>query len=717
MFVVLLLALEAHADEGMWMPQQIPDLASKFEELGFRGNPAVFANLTGHPMGAIVSLGNCTASFVSPDGLIVTNHHCAAGALQFNSTPEKNLIRDGFLAKTRGEELFNGPGARVYVTTSFTDVTNAITGGIDPAITDRQRYDLIDSRIKARIKQCEMDGSRCSVPAFFEGLRYYEIAQLEIKDVRLVYAPADGIGVFGGETDNWRWPRHTGDWAFLRAYVGKDGKPAPFAKDNLPYRPKHWLKVSPAGAEPGQFVLVVGYPGSTERHQTYSEVRVTTEWAFPRAIRLIQEQLAILERFASDNKETAIKLDGRIRGLNNTLTNLRGMLEGLVRGGILAKKETQERELVEWINADAERRKNYGGVLPALEALRVSAEKTRERDSVLGTLSSSSSYLGAAMRLYRLSTQRPLDDFARDPGYQERDWGRIREAMDRMQQTLDAGSDRALLRWAMGMAATLPADQRIQPIDEIVGLSPGMEKSAYERAIDAYLDSLYSHTVIGDRSSRLEFMVKSQAELDAANDAFIMLASRLHPLAEAVREAAKSRSGANARLRPRYMEALLAKAGGLIAPDANGTLRVTYGQIKGVEAKDGLFYLPQTTLAGISEKNTGEGDFNAPQKELEAIAALRRGEKTPYVDPALRDVPVNFLSTVDSTGGNSGSPTLNSAGELVGLLFDGTYETIASDYLYDSLKTRSIHVDSRYMLWTMEEVDGASNVLEEIGLR
>ena len=712
----LVLITSLHADEGMWMPQQIPALAAKLQSMGFTGDPKEFANLTGQPMGAIVSLGGCTASFVSPEGLIATNHHCVTGGLQFNSTPQRNLLRDGYLAKTRDEELSNGPGSRVFVTTSVTDVTEAIRGNIDPNLTDRQRHDLIARRIKERVAVCEKDGHRCNVAAFFEGLKHFEIAQLEIKDVRLVYAPHEGIGVFGGETDNWRWPRHTGDWSFVRAYVGKDGKPAPYSKDNVPYKPKHWLKVSPEGAKSGELVFVVGYPGRTQRHRTYSEVKETAEWSLPRAIRLAKEQLALLEKLTKDNKALAIKVAGRIQGLNNGLTNNRGMLEGLLKGGVLAQKEAQEKALQNWIAANAERQKKYGDILPALRTLQTENEKTRERDAVLGSLAGSSAYLGAAQTLYRLSTERPKNDLDREPGFQERDWIRIREGQERAQRTLDASVDRVLLSWAMGMAAALPADQRIEPLDKAVGLTAEMTKPEAEKTINTFLDKLYAGTKMGDRDFRLGLMEKSTADLEAANDSFIALAAALYPLQESNREAGKNRAGAYERLRPRYMEALLAKAGGLVAPDANGTLRVTYGRVKGVDAKDGLSYKPHTTLAGIVEKHTGEGDFNAPQYQLEAIQKLRAGKKTPYLDAALKDVPVNFLSTVDTTGGNSGSPTLNGKGELVGLLFDGTYETVASNFLFDKAKTRSIHVDSRYMLLNMAEVDGATNLLKEMGI-
>jgi hypothetical protein len=712
---VIAAGVAIRADEGMWMPQQIPQLAAKLKSMGFQGDPKAFADLTGQPMGAVVSLGGCTASFVSPDGLIVTNHHCVTGALQFNSTPERDLLANGYLAKTREDELPNGPGARVFVTTRVSDVTGAITGNLDPKLTDRQRYDAIDRRLKERVAACEKGGLRCSVPSFFEGLKFFEIAQLEIKDVRLVYAPAEGIGVFGGETDNWRWPRHTGDWSFYRAYVGKDGQPAAYSKENVPYHPKHWLAVAAGGVKPGDLVFVVGYPGRTQRHQTYAEVKATTEWAMPRAIRNAEEQLVILDRLAKQDKDLALKVAGRVQGLNNGLTNTKGVLEGLVKGGSLERKQKAEQGLAEWIAADPARRQQYGDVLPAMQQLQETSLKTRDRNAALAGLSGASAYLGAAQTIYRLSVQRPKSDIDRDQGFQERDWSRIREAQQRLQRTIDPAVDRALFSWAMAKAAALPAGQRIEPLDQAAGLRAGMPEAEASRAIASYLDALYAGTKLADANVRLGLLDKGTADLQASGDTFLALAAALEPLNESIREAGKDLAGAYAKLRPRYMEAMLARAGGLVAPDANSTLRVTFGQVKGVRARDGLFYEPQTTLQGIVEKHTGEGEFNAPKGQLDAIAALRAGKKTPYLVDELGDVPVNFLSTVDTTGGNSGSPTLNARGELVGLLFDGTYESVASDYLFDTVKTRSIHVDSRYMLWTMSEVDGAAHLVKEMG--
>ncbi len=509
---IVLLSAGVFAEEGMWMPQQIPALAAKLRALGFTGDPKSFADLTGQPMGAIVSLGGCTASFVSPDGLIVTNHHCVTGGLQFNSTPQRNLLKDGFFAPTLADELSNGPGSRVFVTTSVVEVTGTITGGIDGRATDRERYDTIDRRVKERIAACEQDGSRCNVASFFEGRQYFEIKQLEIKDVRLVYAPAEGIGVFGGETDNWRWPRHTGDWSYLRAYVGKDGRPAAYDKGNVPYRPKHWLKVAAGGVKPNDLVFVVGYPGRTQRHQTYGEVKETVEWALPRSIRLSEEQLALIETLTKENPALAIKLAGRVQGLNNGLTNSRGVLEGMMKGGALAKKQAREAELVAWISASPARQQKYGEALSALQALQAQGEATRERNAALGLLSSASSYLGSAQTLYRLSVQRAKPDVARDPGYQERDWTRIREGQDRLQRSIDPVADRALLSWAMHKAAALPAGQRVEPLDKAAGLTAGMDRAAAEAAVKAFLDGLYAGTKLADREVRLGMLERSTAD-------------------------------------------------------------------------------------------------------------------------------------------------------------------------------------------------------------
>ncbi len=622
------LAGTASADQGMWMPQQIPALAERLRALGFEGDPQAFAELTGQPMGAIVSLGGCSASFVSSQGLIVTNHHCVQSALQYNSTPERNLLDLGFVARAPEAELSNGPGARVSVTTQVLEVTDDLMRRLTPNLTDRKRFDVVELWTKERTAACEKDGSRCRIASFFGGLKWFEIKQLEIADVRLVYAPAKGIGNFGGESDNWRWPRHTGDFSFYRAYVGPDGKVAPYSKNNVPYRPKHWLKVSQKGAGPGDLVFVVGYPGGTERLQTYAEIEEMTTWQLPRSIRRSVEQLEILEELAQSSPEVAIKVETRIRGLNNGLTKNRGVLDGLIQGGVLEDKLEKQRALTAWIAANPERLALYGDVFPALAAQDAEGAKTRERDAVFGAFRGGrggGSVLGAASTIVDTAVNRPKKDIDREPEYQERNWARTRESLDRMQRTMDRTVDRELLRYSLLEAQQLSATERIEPIDKAAGLTADTSKDAAAKAIDALLDRLYAGTKLFDKDYRLALLGKSSKELAAIDDPFLNLATALLPFKDQLREISKTRQGAQYRLVPRYMKALLEESGGLVAPDANGTLRVTYGRVLGVDSVDGLFYKPQTTLAGIVEKYTGQGDFDAPKLELDAIAALRAG--------------------------------------------------------------------------------------------
>lgn len=700
------------------MPQQIPALADRLSALGYQGDPNAFADLTAFPMGAIVSLGGCSASFVSPDGLIVTNHHCVQAALQFNSRPDQNLMRDGFLARTREQERPSGPGSRVFVTVAVEEVTDAVLGGIPSNVTGRAYFEAIEQRTKQLVADREkQEGYRCTVSPFFEGLKYFAITQLEIRDVRLVYAPAAGIGNFGGETDNWQWPRHTGDFSFLRAYVGPDGKPADYAANNVPFKPQYWLKVSARGVSPDEVVFVAGYPGRTARLDPYADIKELVEYQIPRLIRRNTEQIAIYEKVGATDPEIALRVSTRIRGLNNSLTKNKGVLEGMLRGGLLQQKQAAEQALLGWIAATPERRQKYGSVIVDMATLQAERRKTRERNLLANEIGAMGSALYAAETLHRLAVERAKPDAERDPAFQQRQWRRLRETLERLQRSLDPQADRAILAYNLAAIAKLPADQRIAPLDAAIGLKPGMSEADAAAASAAWIERVISGSQLYNQAFRMGLFEKTTAELAATNDSLLAAAAMLFPLQEEIRNTAKERDGLLARLTPVYSEALLASQGNLVAPDANSTLRVTYGTVKGVEVRDGLLHLPQTTLRGISQKATGEGEFNAPAAELAAIQTLRTGKATtPYLDPKLGDVPVNFLSTVDTTGGNSGSATINARHELVGLLFDGTYDTVASDYLFDRERTRSIHCDTRYMLWVMSEVDHADNLLKELSI-
>jgi hypothetical protein len=311
---------------GMWPPAQMGQHVVTLHELGMKLDPQALGDPMAFPLGAVVSLGGCSASFVSPDGLIITNHHCATGALQFNSKPDQDLLHDGYLAKTRADEKSNGPAARVYVTRAFHDVTDKVRAGLEAVPDPKKRYDQLEQRQKELVAECEKGHPelRCNVVSYFDGDQFVLIEQLEIRDVRLVYSPAEGIGNFGGEIDNWRWPRHAGDYSFFRAYVGPDGQPADFDPKNVPYQPKYHLTVAKRPLGPHDLVFVTGYPGRTNRLKTGVEVAEAVDWFYPRRIKLCEDYMALLEKLAKDDKDLEIKGRALWRGLANALTNTRG---------------------------------------------------------------------------------------------------------------------------------------------------------------------------------------------------------------------------------------------------------------------------------------------------------------------------------------------------------------------------------------------------------
>jgi hypothetical protein len=393
---------------------------------------------------------------------------------------------------------------------------------------------------------------------------------------------------------------------------------------------------------------------------------------------------------------------------------MRGILNGMKNLGVLEARQVQEEALTHWIDADPDRRKKYGEVLPGIQHVRAAARETRERDDALSGLFRGSSLLNSADTFYCLSLERVKPDMEREQGFQERDWERMKQRQMRSQRSLDVRVDRALFRRVILEAARLAPGQRIAALDHAIGIKTGMADEALTEKTKTFLDSYYRETKMADLDFRLALMDMDTAALEAMDDPAVRLAVALYPLSHEIEENDKTRSGTLAKLRPMYMEALLEVSGGKVYPDANGSLRVSFGLVKGAPAADGVFYTPQTSLAGLVAKHTGEGEFNVPPSELGAVKMLRAGGRTRYLDKNLGDVPVNFLAALDTTGGNSGSAVLNVRGELCGLLFDGTFESMAADYLFDERTTRSIVVDSRYMLWIMTEVDKADNLLAEM---
>ena len=699
----------AQADEGMWQPHQLPAMADELKAKGLEIDAKSISKLTEFPMNAVISLGGCTASFVSPKGLVVTNHHCAYGAIQYNSTPEKNLLQDGFLAKTFADELPATPGSRVYVTEDVTNVTERVKGGLEGKVGS-DFYQGVESQEKALVAECEKeDGYRCQVYSFHGGLEYYLVKQLEIRDVRLVYNLAASVGKYGGDVDNWMWPRHTGDFSFYRAYVSKAGKPADFSSDNVPYEPKSFLKVSAKGVSDGDFVMVAGYPGRTNRYRTANEVQNQFEWAYPEGKLLRERFIEIIKNTAPEGSDERIKYESQIASLANYAKNFTSMIEFYGKSTMLADRKAREAELAAWIAKDSSREAKYGKTLAELDALIAKSKAHQERDMILSYIGSTT-MLPTARSLYRLANEKQLPDMQREPGFQERDMTRLKASMERIDRRYAPSVDKAVLFDMLKRYTALPEDKRLPALDKAFGI----DKKFSEAKLSKTLDKMYAKTELGKKDVRLAWMDKSVADFKASKDPFIQFAVAMYDTDMAEEKKEKELDGELMKVRPQYMDSIIAynlEQGKPVYADANSSLRVTVGHVKGYSPKDGLVAVPFTRLEGIVQKDTGVDPFDAPKKELELIKQKQYGD---FYVKAIDSVPVNFLSTLDTTGGNSGSPTLNGRAELVGLLFDGVYESIIGDWAYDDNINRSIQVDSRYMLWVMKYLDHADNLLAEM---
>lgn len=704
------------ADEGMWQPNQLPTIAKQLTKAGLKLNPNDLTDLTGFPMGAIVSLGGCTASFVSDQGLVASNHHCVYGSVQYNSTAENNLLKNGFLAKSFKEELPATPGSRIYVTEEINEVTKLVKSGLTDSMSGNERYKTIDKNSKALVAECENDDRyRCSVVNFHGGLEYYLFKQLTIRDVRLVHAPASSVGKYGGDIDNWMWPRHTGDYGFYRAYVGKDGQPADYSEDNVPYKPKHHLKVNKSSVDDGDYIMVLGYPGRTNRYRTAYEVENTFTWTYPQAKAYREEIIDLIHTHSEDGSEARLKYESTLASLANYAKNYGSMIHSFNTGTFFDRKQALENNLSQWVNSNAKRKAQYGDALSGLDKLLKMDDAQQARDLITGYMRYSK-MLTTANRLHRLAVEKQKPNLERERGYQERDIARFEQSMKAVDRRYDEKIDTEILVAMLTHYVALPKSDRITAFDKFFGLSKATAKNFDEKALRKKLAKMYKKTTLNSEEQRLAWMNKSVSDFEKSKDPFIKLAVSSFKERKAIEDKSKELAGNINAYRPKYMAALIAYFNDKNLPvyaDANSTLRITYGNVKGYSPQDGLVATPYTTLEGIVAKDTGVAPFDAPKKQLDLIKKRFYGG---YEKDAIGSVPVNYLGTLDITGGNSGSPTLNDKAEFVGLVFDGVYESIIGDWDYDTKLNRSIHVDIRYMLWVMEHVDGATNLIEEMDI-
>lgn len=718
--------MPARANEGQWKPDQIAAIHERASKLGLTLTPEQVWNAagderTGGLLRAAVNLNGCSAAFVSADGLIATNHHCAYGALQANSSVEHDYLKDGFLAKTRADEL-PAKGTKVKVLRSVTDVTAQIEAAVEGITNDVERASTLDKTIKQIVEQCEAPASpeagpshvHCKVASFFGGSLYELHSYVELGDVRLVYAPPAAIGEYGGETDNWMWPRHTGDFSLLRAYAGPDGQPAAFAEGNVPYKPAQWLKPAPEGVEPGQFVAVLGYPGVTDRHLWAAEVQRHYEQFLPLRASIYAEWIAILEAAGKTDPAVAIKVAATKKSLANREKNARGKLDGLKRMNLIDTRVAEDARL-------AQKDEAAKAVLDALEQISAARRERAERAFLLENLANGPRTLVIARDLVLWARERQKqDDLDRLSGYQDRDKDGLKTRLEQRVKDYDPAVDVELMASFLAHADALADGQRIAGFDRLLGdakgkgAALGADASAEQRRavyVDAAKQALEGSS-LADLAA-VQKLFDDPAAVRKSKDPLIVLARALSEDLDALEQIDKAERGKLVLLNPRYFELLKGLRGEPLYPDANGTLRFSFATIRGYTKPDGSEQKPQTVLAEAVAKHKGEGEFDLPDNVL---AAASSAPQTRWADPALGDLPLCFLADGDTTGGNSGSPVIDGQGRLVGFNFDRVWETVAGDYAWKDEQSRNVIADVRYLLWMLDAVEHADHLLAELGV-
>ena len=704
LLTILALPLLINSYGGMWEPYQIPSLKKELREAGFYKNVNSISSPFEYPMNAIVSLGYCSAAFISPEGLIATNYHCVErDFIQPNSSADNDLFEQGFIARSKSEEIQAAPGQKIYVTLESKDITSEILKGTTDDTDSLERFKIIENNSKSIIKNCETsDEIECRVRSFFSGETYKLEKVLQLKDARLVYAPPAHVGEYGGEIDNWMYPRHTGDFALVRAYVGKDGTSKEYSEDNVPYSSDSFLKVSAKGVEEGDFVMVLGYPGRTNRLLTYNQREYDLSVGFQNYVDYLESRINLINTHTNEEDGSSLAYRGTKSGAENYYKKISGQIQGAKNFNVLEREKenwAQFQKFVE-VNASSQDKVYLDELLAIVDKDIANSESNRYFGG--------STLIDYAYNLIRNAEESLKQDDLRKSGFQERDQSNIKNRIKYLNNSFNIRVDKQLFLANLEKYRTFSSDLRRPIYSELLSLDENSEATLSK------VDTIYS-TSYSTPESMLKLYDMSFDEITQLDDPLINFMVSLYEESKSKEELGEKSAARKQLLRSKFIKLLRAyyqSIGKQIYSDANSTLRVTFGNVMGSSLRDAVYYHPFTKLEGILEKNTGVEPFNLSKSLEELIKSKDYGA---YASKKLGTVPVNFLSDLDITNGNSGSATINKDFELVGLAFDGMLETIISDYSFIP-EARTISVDSRYLLWTLDKVENAENILEEINI-
>lgn len=706
-FVVsLLLCVNALADEGMWLPQLLETLNEKeMKKMGMKINASDIYNINkGSLKDAIVSFGGfCTAEVISDKGLLLTNHHCGFDAIQNHSSLQHNYIRDGFWAASNKDELPNAGLTATFII-RIDDVTAAMLDGVTDGMTEKERQSTLDKNAEAVKKAAKKEtGQDVLVRSFFEGNKYYLFVTETFRDVRLVGAPPSAIGNFGKDTDNWMWPRHTGDFSMFRIYAGKDNKPADYSPDNIPYVPKRSLNISLDGVKENDFTMVFGFPGRTNEYLHSSAVEQILKVSDPAKIAIREKALQVIDGFMRKDEQIKIQYAAKYASIENAYKKWKGEVLGLTASKAVDKKKKYEAEFEKKVTASPALSSKYDGLLTKLSAANNNIQP-------YGYARDYYTEIVSKIELFTIAAQarNVVNAAQKDRAAYEKALAAAGERLEGLFAEYSVTVDKKLFEVLMEMYVSGQKEEYTSPV---------LKKMLQDNngSFEAVARVLYQTTAFTDRQRLKELLDSAVINSNAVtndpafvlfNDMSVLYANKVSPTLTAMQAEIN-------KLQRTYMQAQLEVfANKTFYPDANSTLRVTYGNVKGYKPRDAVQYDFYTYLDGLMEKyKPGDYEFDVPQKLVELY------NKQDYGQYGMNGkLPVCFIAANHTTGGNSGSPALDANGNLIGLNFDRVWEGTMSDIHYDKNICRNIMVDIRYVLFVVDKFAGAKHLVDEMKL-